>query len=184
LGRELQQQRVNAGLTGGEVAQRTGWSPSTISRIETGQLAIERVDLIQYLVSCGIGRLQTLELLEPYRDAEHNLGFWLSPQGDWLEDSLNSLIYHEATANKSTIYQPQLVHGLLQTPDYARARIGAERWRSAEDVDRCVRIRMDRQHILNVPAPASFTFFLHEGRCAARWVVLRSCTSSYCKSFC
>jgi hypothetical protein len=77
-----------------------------------------------------------------------------------LEDSLNSLIYHEVTAGRSTIYEPQLVDGLLQTADYARARIAAEHWRSSEDVESCVRIRLERQEILQVRQPAQFTFFL------------------------
>jgi transcriptional regulator with XRE-family HTH domain len=159
---ELRKQREAAGLSNGQLAMRTEWSPSTISRIETGQLAIEPVDMIHYLGCCGLRRLRILDLIEPFRQAEYKLGHWIRPLGKWLEDSLSSLIYYESTADWSTIYQPQLVHGLLQTADYARARMRAERWRSLEDVDQHVRHRMDRQRILRVPRSASFMFFLHE----------------------
>ena len=162
LGTELRKRREAAGLTNAELADRSGWSMSTISRIETGQLAIEPTDAIAYLGWCEIFRPYTRDMIELCREAESARGFWLNQQDDGIEDSLRSLIYHEATAKSTTIYEPDLVHGLLQTPDYARTRIGAERWRTKEDVDRCVQIRMDRQHILDVRPLASFNFFLHE----------------------
>src|ERR687888_376863 len=40
--------------------------------------------------------------------------------------------------------------------------IGAGRWGTEENVNLCVQIREDRQHILDVHPLASFTFFLHE----------------------
>lgn len=162
LGVELRKRRKAAGLNIAEMSDRVGWERSKISRIESGQNAIDFGDVLLYLGHCGIYGPDTRDLVALCEDAERNLGYWLSPQGLWLEDSLRSLIYHEAAADTSTFYQPQLVHGLLQTADYARARIGAERWRSKEDVARCVQVRMHRQHVLNAPGPASFTFFLHE----------------------
>lgn len=162
LGTELRKRREAAGLTSAELADRSGWSMSTISRIETGQRAIEPIDAIAYLGWCELYRPHIGDMVELCREAERALGFWLNPQDERLEDSLRSLIYHESTANKSTIYEPQMVHGLLQTRDYAQAMIGAERWRTENDVDRCVQIRMERQQILDVHPLASFTFFLHE----------------------
>ncbi len=51
------------------------------------------------------------------------------------------------------------MHGLLQTADYARTRIAAAQWIRPEQIDRAVRIRLDRQRILD---RASFIFYLHE----------------------
>lgn len=162
LGEELRKRRLGAGLTGIELAERAGWERSKISRIESGYVGMNDFDVLHYLGFCGVYLPKARDLIALCDDAQRNLGYWLSPQGDWLEDSLRPLMYHEATADRSTSYQPQLVHGLLQTADYARARVGAELWRSREDVERCVRIRMNRQRILHVRRPASFTFFLHE----------------------
>lgn len=162
LGQELRKRREAAGLSGADLARRTGWPPAKISRIESGRYDLSDVDLLHYLGFCGVYESEARDLVALCRDAERRLGYWLSPHGQWLPDSLSSLIFHEATADASTIYQPQLVHGLLQTADYARARIAAEVWRGIEDIKQCVRIRMERQRILHVPRPAQFTFFLHE----------------------
>src|SRR6266508_1297294 len=116
LGSELRKRREDAGLTLAEMGERFGWSKATIARIETGHRPIEPVDLAQSLGWCGMNLRQSHDMFELSLEAERAQGFWLNPQDDWLEDSLRSLIYHEATANSSTIYEPQLVHGLLQTP--------------------------------------------------------------------
>jgi hypothetical protein len=51
----------------------------------------------------------------------------------------------EATASKIRSFEPQLVHGLVQTPEYARAVIGADPRLSPEVVEQRVRFRMERQ---------------------------------------
>jgi transcriptional regulator with XRE-family HTH domain len=124
LGAELRKRREAAGLTCAELATHTGWSPAKVSRIEIGWHEISVVDLVYFVGMCGVYRAQAMDLIAMCRDAERKLGYWLSPHEQWLEDSLSSLIYHEATARSSVVYQPQLVHGLLQTTDYARQNRG------------------------------------------------------------
>jgi len=82
---------------------------------------------------------------------------------------LGSLIFHESTAMAMTRYDPLVVDGLLQTPAYARIMIGREPWRTPEEVEACVRIRLERQRIMQRQLPARFTFFVHEQ--ALRWQV-------------
>lgn len=162
LGAELCKRREAAGLTVRDLAQRSGWSPAKVSRIENGLTEIDVVDLIFYVGFCEVYRAQALDLIAMCRDAERKLGYWLSPHDEWLEDSLSSLIYHEATAHRSTSYSPNGVHGLLQTADYARSWIVKERWRSRENIEECVRIRLERQRVLHMRMPGQFTFFMHE----------------------
>ena len=163
LGALLREKRERAGLNGRQLAEKVGWTELKVSRVETGQTAIDVVDAIHYLGQLGLyHRSKIADLLNVCREAERKLGYWLSPHGELLQDSLGPLIYHESMATASATYEPQLVPGLLQTTDYARACIAAERWRSPENVEECVRIRMDRQRILDVLHPATFTFFVHE----------------------
>jgi transcriptional regulator with XRE-family HTH domain len=162
LGDELRKIREAAGLSGVDLSIRVGWSPSKISRIESGRYNISDVDLLQYLGFCGVYLKDAHDLLALCRKAKLNLGYWLSPHGEWLPDSLGSLIFHESTAWITTWYDPLVVNGLLQTPDYARAMIGRETWRSPEDLTACVQIRLDRQRILRRPQPPRLTFFVHE----------------------
>jgi transcriptional regulator with XRE-family HTH domain len=161
LGAVLKDRREQAGLTVAELAPLMGFSTAKLSRIETGQTLIDVVDAVSYLGFCGLWRAEVMDILALCREAERRLGYWLSPHGEWLEDSLNSLIYNEATAAASTTYEPQLVPGLLQTSDYASACIAAERWRDAGSVAQCLRIRLERQRVLG-RGPAAFIFFIHE----------------------
>jgi hypothetical protein len=93
--------------------------------------------------------------------AEHQEGYYLSDKR--IDGSLQSLIFHESSAELSIIYEPQVIHGLLQTPAYARALVTAinsdadEEWLAG-----VVRTRVERQRILSLPNPARFTFYLHE----------------------
>jgi hypothetical protein len=76
---------------------------------------------------------------------------------------LQSLIFHESTANNSIIYEPLAVHGLLQTPSYARAHITAVECDICEErLAAAVRTRMERQRILSLRNPARFTYYIHE----------------------
>lgn len=162
LGAELRRHREAAGISEVELSESIGWSQTKISRIELGYAKLSGYEVILYLAFCGVHGPGAVEAREICRIAERQLGYWLSPHGEWLEDSLSSLIYHESTADRCTSYEPLLIPGLLQTAAYARVRIGAEQWRGPQLVDQCVRFRMERQQILHVPRPARFTYFLHE----------------------
>ncbi|HSA50902.1 MAG TPA: DUF5753 domain-containing protein [Yinghuangia sp.] len=60
----------------------------------------------------------------------------------------------EATAKTIKKFQPQLVPGLLQTPQYARAVVGASKlWQSGEEMEQFVQVRMARQSRLTDPEP-------------------------------
>jgi transcriptional regulator with XRE-family HTH domain len=162
LGAELKKRRESAGVTAAQVADETGWERSKISRIESGRVDISTVDVIFYLGACGIYRADAKDILELSRIAEHNQGYWLSPHGEWLEDSLASLIYHESSARRTICYEPFVVPGLLQTPAYARRRIARSAGRMSWSVDEAHRIRMERKAILSRRNPAEFMFFVHE----------------------
>lgn len=145
-----------------ELAERTGWSKVKIWRIETGRLEIDTVDVIHFLGECGIMRGQVMDLLAEFHDAERNHEYWLDPLGQRLEDSVCSLIFHEATASSSVSYDPQLIPGLLQTEAYARATIERFDSRTGDDLACGVRARLQRQRILYRSKPGRYTFFLHE----------------------
>jgi transcriptional regulator with XRE-family HTH domain len=162
LGAELKKRRESAGITAAQVADETGWDRSKISRIESGRVDISTVDVIFYLGACGIYRANAKDILELSRTAEHNQGYWLSPHGEWLEDSLASLIFHESTAGRTISYEPLVVPGLLQTRAYARAIIAPGAERMSRSVGETLRIRMERRAILHSRNPAEFEFFVHE----------------------
>jgi Domain of unknown function (DUF5753) len=69
---------------------------------------------------------------------------------DVLPSEYANLIGLEAEAAEIRTYQPELIHGLMQTADYARAVIRAGHPGDAvQEVDRRVELRMTRQQILD-----------------------------------
>ena len=159
LGGMLRQVRENAGLTATEVARMLGWPLTTISRMENGRRTSTTTDVIQYVVMCGLKVPEVKPFVAFTRIAERKQGYYLSDER--IGGSLQSLIFHESSAKHSIIYEPQVIHGLLQTPEYARALITAVNSDYTEDwVAGAVRTRMDRRRILYLPA--RFTFYIHE----------------------
>lgn len=69
-----------------------------------------------------------------------------------LERSYRSYANIEAQATSLEMYQSQLIPGLAQTEDYARAVIEATR-RPESDVERELQVRLTRQEILKGSAP-------------------------------
>src|SRR5690242_8836770 len=94
LGAAMRRIRQAAGLTGRQVARKTGWDPSRVSRIEWGQINIEVSELTWYLGIMRVEKEVALPLIDLCRRAKEDNGFWLSPHGEWVPDTLSSLIYH------------------------------------------------------------------------------------------
>ncbi|WP_460393380.1 DUF5753 domain-containing protein [Actinophytocola sediminis] len=100
-------------------------------------------------------------LIEFTKVAELNQGYYLSDER--IGGSLQSLIFYESSAERSIIYEPQVIHGLMQTPDYARTLIFTGNQGFTDEVlEGAVHTRMERRRILSLPNAARFTFYLHE----------------------
>lgn len=70
----------------------------------------------------------------------------------------------EAICESIRTYQVQLVPGLLQTAEYGRAVTVASRaWRTPEEIDQFVRVRLTRQERLTGEAPLTYWAVLAEG---------------------
>lgn len=161
LGQALRTTRKAAGLTGSEIAHRAGWERTKVHRIEMGQYPLKDHELLSYLGFCGIYLPRAGDFMALWRRAHYGFGYWLEPPGTRPSGSLRSFMYHENEAEAATIYQPQLVPGLLQTADYAHNRIAVGH-ATPEYIEQRVRSRLERQRILRVPHPAPFTFYVNE----------------------
>ena len=161
LGSALRELRKEAGLTGRNVAFRTGWDPTKISRIESGQIHLDVADVCWYLGKLQVPREVAVPLIDRCRQMGSNPGFWMTPLGERVPDALSSLLYHESTANVSTSYETQVIPGLLQTERYARTLIGGNPTYTKEDVDVSVQTRLDRRWVFN-RGDCVFCFYIHE----------------------
>jgi transcriptional regulator with XRE-family HTH domain len=123
LAAELRRLREHADLTGEDVADRLGWSASKVSRIELYRTGVKTADLTKLLDLYGVTGTHQAELLalatEPRRKG------WWEAYSDALPEEYSAYIVMEAEAESLECWSPQLVYGLLQTSDYARAVIEA-----------------------------------------------------------
>jgi transcriptional regulator with XRE-family HTH domain len=162
LGSELRRLRESHSIKLEEVADRLGLAPSTLSRIETGKAPTRTAYLTALLEIYGVddpGQRQVM--LEMARDG-HRRGWWAVWDGV-LPTGFGIWVGLEAEAASLRVYEAQVVHGLLQTEDYARAVMSTVRRRqTGEEIERLVRLRMQRQDVLHRAQPLDLWIILDE----------------------
>ncbi|OEV02884.1 helix-turn-helix domain-containing protein [Streptomyces oceani] len=135
FGSQLKLLRTRASLSRAELADRAGYSESTIASVEQGrrvpqQELIERVD--EALAAGGLLRAGGAYLVEARFPS-------------WFQD----FALLEADAVSLYLYSNHIIPGLLQTQDYARAVIsGSCPPPDDEETDRRIAARIDRQNLL------------------------------------
>lgn len=161
LGMLLRRFRADADISGDNVAKHMERNESWISRLERGRTGIRRHDLDRLLDLYQVGPDVRTELGELARGGRER-GWWSKYSGV-LSKQYSSYIGFEAEASRLLIYESLVVHGLLQTEDYARAllRAGAPE-ESMGVVDRKVEVRLSRQKRLTDENPLSLWVVLDE----------------------
>ncbi|WP_425413134.1 helix-turn-helix domain-containing protein [Micromonospora matsumotoense] len=153
LGAQLRRLREARGVT----REGAGWeirsSESKISRMELGRVGFKERDVADLLTLYGVTAAADRDaLLKLARDA--NSPGWWHRYGDVLPGWFQSYLGLEAAAALIRSYEVQLVPGLLQTPEYARAVVLlGHRGAAVEEVDRRVELRVQRQQVLHRADP-------------------------------
>jgi transcriptional regulator with XRE-family HTH domain len=148
LAAELLRLREAADLTQEEVAGRLEWDPSKLSRIENRQVGIIARDLRKLLDMYGVTDVEQREgYFAMAREGKQRA--WWQSYGDVIPSEYGTLIGLETEAVTISSYGQELVPGLLQTADYARAVIRAFRPDdTADEITRRVEVRLARQAVL------------------------------------
>src|SRR5919197_4853508 len=144
LARELRRLREDQQLTLQEVADRLGWSRATVSRLETGQTKPRHGDVADLLDLYGVPSPDRDALIALARQAKQR-GWWTA----YVDVFTDSYVGFEDEAGQISTWDPQLIHGLLQTEDYARAVITAGRMLSGTPLERRIAARKIRQKLLD-----------------------------------
>lgn len=162
LGQELRRLREAAGVTVETACGPLRCSTSKISRMENGRVPIRPRDVGDLLDLYGVtdpGRREAL--LGLARDSRKR-GWWHT-YNDVVPAWFEVYIGLEGDASSISVYEAQLVHGLLQTADYARCVIRADDPEIPDaDVERMVTLRLSRQARLNTPDAPSLWVILDE----------------------
>ena len=168
LGTELRKLRNGAGLHLDEVAQALGCSTSKVSRLETGKGVPKASDVRQLIRLYGRTADDEREtLLQLVRDSRAE-GWWttytegVQPERFFLDGpGRYAALETDATGLRSFDYG--ILHGLLQTPEYARAVLSLQLpQHPTHEIDQLVELRMRRQEALYRPNPLRLTAVVDE----------------------
>jgi transcriptional regulator with XRE-family HTH domain len=163
LAAEVHRLRERSGLTGDQAAERLGWSPSKISRIENMRSGIKLADARKLLDLFGVQGGQRDKLLALAHEAERK-GWWVPYSADWPAE-FTSYVGMEAEAESIRSWEPLVVPGLLQTEVYGREVIG--NWQAfaampGAAIERRVDLRLARQQVLSRADPLQFSVVIDE----------------------
>jgi transcriptional regulator with XRE-family HTH domain len=162
LGAQLRRLREAGNLTTAQAAEAIRATGSKISRLERGRSAARQRDVADLLTLYGVSDDTEREQLLVLARQAGAPGWW-QQYSDILPRWLELYIGLEEAASIIRAYEVQFVHGLLQTEDYARAVILISNARApAEEVDRRVSLRMQRQRLLTQPGPRQLWAVLDE----------------------
>jgi hypothetical protein len=162
LGRHLRELRNKSRLTVRAAAQKLEWSEAKIWRIETGQTSLRSLDVEAMGKIYGAPADLTQALMGLAKETKSR-GWWHA-YGDVIPEGFDVYIGLEEAASQLSWYESELVPGLLQTQDYARAVIRAGNPGVDQDeIERRVRVRVARQTLLTrATAPLAAEAILNE----------------------
>ena len=158
----LRELRLDAGLTGHDLAVRCGWHKAKTSRIENARTPPSDADIRAWCTACG-AEDQIADLIAASRTAESMYVEWRRRQRTGLRRLQESYVPLYERTTRFRVYSPDIVPGFVQTPAYATALLSAitEFRGIPNDVAEAVRARMTRSRILH-DGKRRFAFLVEE----------------------
>jgi transcriptional regulator with XRE-family HTH domain len=162
LGGHLRRLREASGITREAAGDTIRASSSKISRLELGRVSSKERDVADLITLYGITDAEERELLLTLARQANAPGWWRQ-YGDVLPNWFETYLGLEQAASVIRTYEPQLVPGLLQTEDYARAIMLLRHLHTSHgEIERRVALRMTRQAFLSQPAAPDLWVALDE----------------------
>jgi transcriptional regulator with XRE-family HTH domain len=159
LGDELR--RMRGERRAAQVAHALGWSESKLSRIETARTGISESDLDRLLSAYGAQTDDRTRLRDLARRGRGRV--WWTQYRSAVPAPYDEYVALEAEAVTMSEWETQIVPGLLQTDEYARAviEVGADIG-NADTIQRRLALRMARQTVLIREPPPRLSVILDE----------------------
>lgn len=166
LAAALRDARAKSGLSREEVADQMEWSMSKVYRLEYGRTAASWRDVRDLCELYGVPSPEKDGLIQLARDSRQR-GWW----SEYQDIFPSNFVGLESDASLIRSYESELVPGLLQTEDYARALNRTFRPAASEDeIERRVSARLARQGVFDRSTPPELSCVLSEAvirRCMA-----------------
>ncbi|MDO0931314.1 helix-turn-helix transcriptional regulator [Streptomyces sp. DG2A-72] len=148
LGAALRVLRQASGKEAKAVARSAVMSASKLSKIETGKLAPTADDVERILTAIGVSDDVKAEYMDAARAVATETTAWRLIQRAGLHKAQRQLKAVETRMTLLRLFQPALVPGLLQTPEYMRAILSRHDDLSEATVRETVSARLERQEVL------------------------------------
>jgi transcriptional regulator with XRE-family HTH domain len=156
LGFEMRELRENSSVSREAMAEVLDCDLSKISRIENGKGSLTSLEVKALAELFDLPTRKAEQLKALAKDSRRRASYRVA---DWAQKYAGM----EQASSEIRTYQNELVHGLLQTADYARAvTLAADPTRSAREVDRLVAGRSERQNLLVEDRPPRLVVVLNE----------------------
>lgn len=169
LGKRLQDLREKAGLSYEEAGRALDVTHATIRRMEKAEVGLKLPYVEKLLTTYGITAPEQIGGFLALAREANRPGWWHSFR-DVLPDWFSAFVSLEGEASVIRAYEPHYVPGLLQTPDYARAALRAGLpHAAAEEIDRLVDLRVERQALLS-RADAPLLWVVMDETVLRRWI--------------
>jgi hypothetical protein len=151
FGAEVRHARMAAGMSQAELGSAAHCDGSVVSRVEAG------------LAEPPEGFAEACDVAFPDRGGFfsrfwRNHPTWSGPYPPWFLDWLGI----ERKAVTLRMWEPMLIPGLLQIPDYARAIFASWRQDGGDAIDSKVAARIDRQRIFGTEEPPTLWVLVDE----------------------
>ncbi|MFQ6391931.1 helix-turn-helix domain-containing protein [Nocardia sp. KC 131] len=164
LGRYLRDLRTQTGMTIPEVAKLIERSPSTLQRIEKGDLP-QRVRTVDIRELCNVlGADDTMTTALTGLAEQANVQSWWHEYGNLIPKDFDVYMGLESAAERLTSYSPDAVIGLLQHADYARVLArDVYSQGTPDEIEQRVHLKQRRQTLVTRKRqPAKLTVVLGE----------------------
>ena len=160
LAAELRALRAEAGWTHEQLSKRSGESRAQISRLENGHL-VDQASVMKILDVLGVDGDRWTQMMTITREAAEK-GWWESTRGMGDRQALYANL--EAGATSIREYHQTFLPGLLQIPDYVRARCESDGTLSplAFTIDGIVAGSAGRQRMLRRPGAPTYDVIIDE----------------------
>ena len=152
VAQRLRELRSDAGITGGQLATRCGWTHSKSSRIENARTPPTPEDIRRWCKACAAPE-QAADIIAQSRDAESLYTEWRRRVRAGLRQLQDSYVSLYQATEVFRVYSPTLVPGLLQTEGYARALLSknARFLDVPDDGAEAALARLERSQIIHEP---------------------------------
>jgi transcriptional regulator with XRE-family HTH domain len=152
LGKRLRELRQQAGLSGKELAESLSWVGSKVSKIENGKQTPTDQDIHAWASATNAVE-QTESLLAALHNLELQHAEWQRLLKAGMKSHQVTLARQDEKTKLFRGFENTVVPGLVQTPEYARARFAQVVLvhNVSNDINEAVKQRMQRQEMLYRP---------------------------------